>query len=272
MKICPSYRVMQYNVLHQKEGWGPVELLVLGLEARKNNVERAIRTLQPDILLLAERHDEWNGAGDSGVNLSADLSPEYAFVQNSIFCEGIVAVNRVPIAYRTEVFRCVDSGFLKLMEEASFQNSNNKRVVTWAVLEDITDTDAKGQRIAVFCTHWSGGEHLQPFRQHQATQTQNLIKQLLMNPEYRNLPIVVGGDFNADYHSAEYQSLLKGCELTDADVNFSRIDRIAVSGACVVAFQAQIVPNASDHHPIYCDIKIETNGGHCYEAIFESHN
>ena len=47
----------------------------------------------------------------------------------------------------------LDSGFLKLTEEATFHNSQNKRGVTWAVLEDVNASEAQGVKIAVFNTH-----------------------------------------------------------------------------------------------------------------------
>lgn len=73
-----NYRMMQYNILHQKDGWGPESLLSLGLETRRNHVVQAIKACAPDGLLLAERHDEWAGVGAHAVNLNADLGSGYA--------------------------------------------------------------------------------------------------------------------------------------------------------------------------------------------------
>ncbi len=243
-----DYRTMQYNLMHQQAGWGPEELLALGIRTRMENASLAIRSCAPDILLLAERHDEWEG-------LEALLGPDYSFVQDRITRDGITAFNRTPIAYRTGTFRCVESGFLKLTEEADFLSSNNKRGVTWAILEDITDRPSAGRRVAVFCTHWSAGASLEGYRVRQSGEMRDLINETRQGV-YADIPCIVGGDFNSTFGTAAYQSLITGCGLQDADTNPNRIDRISLSGATAGAFACVRVLNVSDHNPVYCDIFI----------------
>lgn len=253
-----NYTLMQYNILHQKDGWGPADLLALGLETRKTNVVKAIKDYTPDVLFLAERHDEWAGVGESSVDLGAALGADYAIVEDLITYDGVTAVNRTPIVYNTKTFRCVESGFLKLTEEATFAASNNKRVVSWAVLEDITDTNAKGQKIIVLCTHWSAGDTLQSYRIQQATEIKDLINTKFKQFPYVGVPVIIGGDFNSGYESTEYQTMINGSALIDTDTtNTARIDRFAIYGCDVVSCTTKAVSNASDHHPIYCEIKIE---------------
>ena len=77
------------------------------------------------------------------------------------------------------------------------------------------------------------------------------------------LPIVIGGDFNAVYTESFYNDLLTNCGLTDSDmatdnkITYDSVDHIAVSGVTVTTYIARAVSNSSDHHPIYCDIKIQ---------------
>lgn len=79
---------MQYNILHQKAGWGANAFLDLGLAVRADNVERAIRENAPDILVLAERHDEWAGIpvpySETSVDLSLRLDDLYRFAEDRI--------------------------------------------------------------------------------------------------------------------------------------------------------------------------------------------
>ncbi len=78
---------MQYNILHQKAGWGAEKYLSLGLKARAENVVKAINEADPDVLVLAERHDEWAGIPvdySDTVDLAALLGSRYAFAEDRI--------------------------------------------------------------------------------------------------------------------------------------------------------------------------------------------
>ena len=262
-----NYRILQYNVLHQKNGWTRLtQLFEIPFARRAENVARAITDCAPDIVLLAERHDEWNGVEegsmDGAVDLVELLGGSYAMIEDRITCEGETAVNRVPIAYRTDAFKLVDSGFLRLSEESSFQRSQNKRVVTWAILEDVSETETRGTRLAVFNTHWSFSQYkgisYESIRQAQTKETQALIN----GEKFRGLPIVAGGDYNAVYNESIYLELLRECSLHHADmtvngrITYNNVDHIAVSGAEVISYVVHKTNEASDHDPIYCDVKI----------------
>lgn len=266
-----KYRILQYNVLHQKKGWTRLtHLFEMPFLRRAENVARAITDCAPDIVMLAERHDEWSGvaagAMDGAVDLVALLGGAYAMIEDRITYKEETVVNRVPIAYRTDVFRLVDSGFLRLSEECSFQQSQNKRVVTWAILEDVRDAEPHGARIAVFNTHWSfaqyNGTSYESIRQAQTKETQKLIN----SEKFRGLPVVAGGDYNAVYSESIYLALLQGCGLHHADmtangrITYNNVDHIAVAGAKVASYVVHKADEASDHEPIYCDIEI--HGGY----------
>ncbi len=254
---------MQYNILHQKSGWGAEKYLNLGISVRSQNVVKAVNAVSPDVLVLCERHDEWAGVTVSysdTVNLSDLLGNRYAFVEDRI--ENGKTVNRTPIVYNTEKFRCVDSGSEKLGEEIAFETSQNKRVVSWAVLEDIS----KGIRIVVFATHWSSGQP-QTLINTQSANMATIIQNVLAKKDYARLPVIVGGDFNTTYDNEAYQSLLSSNGLSDADESANgksgmltwMIDHIATSGCnteTFVRYLTDYTEQASDHTPIYCDIKI----------------
>lgn len=273
MKTPAMYTVMQYNILHQKKGWSSDEHLVPGLLVRSQGVARAIKENAPDILVLAERHDEWAGIPisnngyeiDEGVSvdLTALLDRKYVFVEDRI--EGGKTVNRTPIVYNADRFRCLESGSYELGEEHSFDRSQNKRVVSYAVLEDITDTDSNGVRIVVFATHWSSGQP-QSLINTQSESMQTIMRNVLSQKDYARLPVIAAADYNVLYPNEAYQSLLSGMKMIDADaavnneaVDQSIVDHIAIAGCTVVSFSksyADYISVASDHAPISCQIKI----------------
>ena len=241
------------------------ELFELPFSERAENVARAILDCAPDVVLPAEHHGEWagvdEGAMDGSVVLVELLGDGYAIAQDFVTYEGVTAANRTPIIYNSNRFRCVDSGFLKLTEEMPFHRSNNKRTVTWAILEDVSEGENGGKRLAVFNTHWSFAEYkgvsLAPIQQAQTKEMQELIN----GERFRSLPVAVGGDFNTVYADPLYGDLLKNCELSDADMTVNGritgniVDHIAISRAELLSYVIHRADHASDHHPIYCDIR-----------------
>ena len=278
-KISAEYRFMEYNVLHQAEGYATDEYLAMALDDRKTEIAKIINNTAPDVLFLAERFDEWAGVGEGAVDLMAALDSNYAIIENtvtySLSAGGTeTAINRTPIVYNTNKFKVVESGYLFLTDLKTPEEGQNKRCVTWAILEDITETACKGTRIAVFGTHWSiakhwsTGESLEYLRVQEAQEMSALIK----SEKFADMPIVAGGDFNAHYtattQTESYVTLLEEAGLTDASAAmateekpyiYGGVDHFAVSGCTVEAFTIiwNTLSYASDHNPIHCDVKIE---------------
>ena len=236
---------------------------------RGENVASVIRSIAPHVLCLSERHNEWAGildadAMDGAVNLSKLLEGSCCGVADDYMpCGDAVVANRVPIFYDPAVLRCVDSGILKLTDEYPFERSENKRTLSWAILEDITDTDAKGQRMAVFNTHWSIKEYKERSLAHiRAAQCREM--QALINEErFAEMPRLVCGDFNTAYSEELMTELIQGCGLQHADVTVNGrltwdcVDHIAATGVELKSYVVQKEhPVASDHHPIYVDFTI----------------
>lgn len=266
-----TYRVMQYNVTHQKHGWTTMtELFEMPFAQRGENVASVIRSTAPDFVCLSERHNEWAGivdadAMDGAVRLSDLLEGSCnAVVDDYMACGDTEVANRVPIFYNPATFKCVESGIFKLTEEYSFERSENKRTVSWAILEDVTNTASRGQQIAVFNTHWSITEYKgRSFAEIRATQSREM--QALVNSErFADLPRIVCGDFNAGFGDTIYRELIENCHLDDSDwtvngkITWNNVDHIAASG---VTFQSYGVRRddvlASDHHPIFADFTIQ---------------
>ena len=162
------------------------ELFGMPFEERAANVANAIKAEDPDIVLLSERHDEWDGV-DTGavamengaVDLMRLLGDGYAVAENRFTYDGMTAVNRVPIVFNAKRLKLVDSGVLVVTEEYPFTQSQNKRSVTWAIFEDISGLAGTGERFAAFNTHWSiqayNGKSLEPIRVKQSKEMQALI-------------------------------------------------------------------------------------------------
>lgn len=81
------------------------------------------------------------------------------------------------------------------------------------------------------------------------------------------LPVVVAGDFNTYYSSEAYQRLLTDGGLTDAEASENGVDavrawivdHIATARCRTDSFafmETEATKTASDHYPIYCNIKI----------------
>lgn len=261
-----TYRVMQYNVTHQKEGWTWMpELFEIPFEERAENVANVIKYIAPDVVFLAERFEEWAGIDtgavameNGGVNLLDLLGESYAIAGNEITHNGMTVVNRVPIIYNSSKLKLVDSGFLVLTDEYPFDRSQNKRAATWAIFEDLST----GNRFAVFNTHWSimsyNGNDYTEIRAAQSREMQELIN----SAKFADMPRIVGGDFNAQYHFDILQELLNNCGLTHADmamngaITWDSVDHIGITGAEISSYKDYRFQNASDHPPISVDFVI----------------
>ena len=277
--LSANYRLMEYNVLHQVEGYATDKYLAMNLADRKDAVAQIINNASPDVLFLAERFEEWAGVGEGAVDLMEALDSNYSIIENTITyplsAGGTeTVINRTPIVYNTDVFKVVESGYVFLTDVRTPEEGSAKRCVTWAILEDITETSCKGMCIAVFGTHWtvskhwSTGESLEPVRNQEAKETYELIN----SEKFKDLPVMIGGDFNSTYNADVqtecYVILLNGAGLTDASAAmateekpyiYGGVDHFAVSGCTVEKFTIiwNTLDYASDHNPIHCDIKIE---------------
>ena len=263
-----TYRVMQYNITHQKEGWTWIpELFEIPFEERATNVANVIKYIGPDVVLLAERFEEWTGIDtgevameNGGVDLMELLGDGYAIAGNTVTYNGQTEVNRVPIVYNSTKLKLVDSGVVVLTDEYPFERSQNKRSATWAIFEDRTT----GERFAVFNTHWSiqeyNGTSLGETRVQQSKEFQALIN----DERFKDMPRIAGGDFNSQYHFDILQELLVNCGLTHADmavngeITWDSVDHIGITGAEINTYKDWRFDKASDHPPISVDFTITT--------------
>ncbi len=243
-----SYRFMQYNILVEYDGWGSGGSIKPELSYRKELIGGLLLNYAPDAAVLCEVFPGWRAI------LPELLGDVYAFAELD---RGDGNSNRTPIIYKKDKFDLVESGYreIDVRDDGDDPRYKNYRVVTWAVLED----KSNGQRVAVFGTHWEGSQFTTTEKKQQ--QAAWMIEEIArITAKYESIPVIAMGDFNSRGSSPEYQELLLGAGLTDALPKLMNeiIDHIAYRNGAVVASGRETENNtkyASDHKPIWCDIK-----------------
>ena len=261
-----DYRVMQYNILRDGDGWGWAYLTEPGVECsrRIEPLCAIVEGYRPDVIGFAERYDCW----EDEASLTARMNAYgYAIVENELPEEMRKTwhygypdsdFNRNPILYNTAVLELVKSNVTDIMAFPSI----NYRGLTCAIFKD----KRTQQELAVFATHWESGgiqkEGVEPktpseCRMINAEKTCAKLAELLENGKKR--PVIVMGDFNTFPSDAAYQFLLKNGGLTDSAKDSNRIDHILIQDCKVLVEGMDTAPYTgytSDHKPLYCDIKV----------------
>ncbi len=271
-----DYRIMSYNLMHHAEGWtGYPKLLELSFATRASNVAWQVQQCQPDVLIVQERFEEWANVGSNSLDFAKLLGEEYVLVENYVTysignSQNESAINRNPIIYNSNTFRLVDSGCEMLTMKQSAQVSSTKNTITWAVLEDITDSENRGQKIIVSNTHWAttseftgGGDDDEWLQRLQSQEVQTVLK--AVQAEYGDIPTFFGGDLNMHYYWGVYQDHLAAMNMKDADATINGADNVQPVVDHIAVYGAEIndynllgeAENCSDHDPIYCDVTIK---------------
>jgi len=251
-----GYKIMQYNILHDGDGWGWESLATPRLPARERAalVLEVIQKQDPDILVLCERFEEWGtfcpqgyslfGPSVGGFNPKETAKPE----QKS-------TINRNPIFFKSDRFCLLEGGIERLegfdADGSDFRHSYNKRVVTWGLLEDYD----QNMRLLVFATHWQTDAEK---REIHARITTDLVKRISSRFE-DSLPIIVTADFNERADAPHYQRMLSELNLTNCVKEANSVDQIAIRGATPVLSGMdtnEVTRYASDHKPIWCSIEL----------------
>ena len=196
----------------------------------------------PDAIVLCEVFEGW-------ASLLPSMLPDYTMVCAT---RDDGKSNRTPIAYRTDRFTLVDSGYRDVY--VKYDETNN-RVVTWAVLED----KMTKERLIVFGTHWE--VTTEENRVKQAEMTAELIKEI--TAKYSGA-VILAGDFNTRVGNDSYNKLAELTGYTDAVANtpgvavdhiFFDSNKVTVSSAVIDS--KHNTEYASDHLPIICDIELK---------------
>jgi hypothetical protein len=242
---------MEYNVLVEYPGWGVEKVHNPEVEVRKEIIASIILSNSPDAAVLCEMFENWSA------QLPALIESEYALVA---WNREDGYSNRTPIIYKKDRFELIEGGY----EDIAIKKTKNRRVVTYAVLQDKITAD----KLIVFGTHFESVlKDNNPAENEEARMAQvGLLRGVVdMLLERHSGVSVISGDFNtgprkpdhraydtllstfSDYENAvgsnpivslDHMFISHNAEIIDADVHTS-----------------EWVPFASDHKPVICDVK-----------------
>ena len=236
-----EYRLMTYNILVEYSGWGSGGTIPPPVELRKEIVSTLILQYQPDVVGLQEVFDNWHD------QLPELIDEDYAYVCMDR-TDG--EPNRSPIIYNKHRLKVVYADYVDIEDTLT----QNRRVVTWAVLEDMETQ----QRFAVLCTHWDA--HYQENRLKQAKRMAELVHQI--QDAYGDLPVFALGDFNCVPTREEFIAFLNNSGLKNAS-EMNGYDHIFCSPNVTVlmtgAERSNCAQYASDHYPVWIDVVLNEN-------------
>jgi len=243
-----DYRLMQYNVLVEFDGWGSGGKLNPSVDVRKEIVASAILGYSPDVLVLCEIFDQWRA------KLPPLLESQYTLVQGDR-ADG--EPNRTPILYKTDKFQLIDSGYTDIEKAAGLIN---RRVVTWAVLKDKTT----GEQLVVFGTHLTSHQDATG-EADRITEIKKMRKVIEDVTAKHNGHVILMGDFNSYVGSSAYNAIETETGLTNViktlasamkTVDYVFLDDTMTSENIILNYNNQ-TEFGSDHRPVICDIKLK---------------
>ena len=191
-----SVRVMFYNV-YGYYNWSNPNGGSPALALRQDLQRDLLSTYAPDVIGFQEYvantyHAEFNSTLSSLGYAQVDVSKGTA--------------NCTPLFYNPSKVALVKNGQeqdecgFELYQQTNDDPGINSKSVTWAIFEEL-DANGKGtgHKFAVFSTHFSheSGADAAAKRCHNAEQLLGIMEAVLnRNPEYNNIPVIMGGDLN----------------------------------------------------------------------------
>ena len=223
-----------------------------------------ITQLFADVAALQEVSNKWYPI------LESNIGGIYKFTRTkNLHREGTYTT----LIYNTQTTKLIEEG----LEYYSVGNSKRLRSIVWGVFESI----ATGERYVVFSTHWDVGAERQWMRMTEAKEMAEFCKKLY--DKYK-VDIFACGDYNASENTEEYKTFLQESGFVDAKKSAKVINRACTTYHTLfqnvntskyesidhITFMEQTAPkvlyyntliadyiiDASDHSPIYIDIKL----------------
>ncbi len=284
-----EYRIMTYNIARVETAG----------EGRYENTLNTIGYYNPDVIGFQEFCE----------NYTADFAPMlqaqgYSFVAGEVviregYADGAARYdmnnNYTPIAYKTDKFTVLDSGWDRLIPANYNSYGWPGYTVTWAVLRD----KATGEVFAVSSLHdlTSNDEAGQAAKKAGLQLVINIVREQIV-AQY-DCPVFCIGDFNSNEVKEEYQYLASQPDFNDARyiaersyaIGNTHADELGVleikgsTNSCIdhifAVGQARVLRHryghttisaaASDHKPVFVDVAIgETSGQINTAKVFTS--
>ena len=271
-----DYRVMSFNVLRAE----------LNQDDRFENVLNSILYYTPDVVGFQEYCNEFTATHTPMLeeNGYTVIDSEVVTIEDDAStAQYDESVNMTPIAFKTEKFELIDSGWVRMANTYDKENGKNYpgHHITWVVLKD----KSTQQTFAVTSTHFF---HLNdvtaaaPVRNENANELLGIINSIITK---HNCPVIAVGDYNANESEETYKTLEGSDVLADArDVvtnqygigtashkyqfavqsptdSAEMIDHIFTTEDMTVVRHKiainQLTADASDHFPVFVDIAFD---------------
>lgn len=256
-----NLRIMSYNILCELFNDKPP------IEGREILVTAPLFEYSPDVVGMQEVSEKWHEA------LKPYLGSTYAVVDAEV---GIGHANMCPLFYNTETLILHEHGTKILsFSGAVDEDTRGLRVLSWARFERKSD----GAFFIAINTHWDPKEDGEQRRIVQAAETVDLIAVLR---EMYNCPIVTTGDYNSIITSDPIKNYMESASMRDACdsaqvinraiktthgglhsssvSNGNAIDHVFASAEFEILYYNVLcdkyLGNASDHYPVYADLKL----------------
>ncbi len=252
-------RVMSYNIL--SEEWAEEAKV---LDGRDTASVATIMYFAPDVVGLQEVSANWYKRID---NLFGD---KYKIVDRQNTKK---QTNYSPLAYNTEKVKVIEHG----VKEYSVGNSTKLRLMSWALFEKLDS----GKRFIVINTHWDLTTN--DDKGYRTAHSKEMAAYALELEKKYDAPIITTGDYNSNESSSMYKNFVNTTGFHEAKYTAKVINLACktyhnlgtsvstapaesidhIFGSSKVEFLYfdvlvnKIVTNASDHNPIYADIKLK---------------
>ena len=186
-------RFISYNIYGWKQA-GP-------REPRVQMQIELVKTYQPDVLAFQEFSEPYH-------KLIAPMLTEQGYEEVQVVSKDVI--NYTPLFYRTDRLNVLDGGYFLF----SGVNDMNTKSVTWGVFE-VIETGKKFVSMSAHFLHSPTGIDAISTRNSNATEVVALVEEIYANPEYKDLPLLLGGDLNSTVTS-QCQEILKDSGLENA--------------------------------------------------------
>ena len=251
-----NLRVMSFNILSELFNSQAV------IEGRQLPVMAPIFTYMPDILGMQEVSDAWY------IELDKLFGDTYAIADRT-HSNGVT--NVCPLVYNTKTLKLVAHGTSPLPEVGT-----GRRTMSWGYFERKSD----GARFVAINTHWNPGYDAED-KTDRVTQAQALATLVNTLKTKYKCPVITTGDYNSFLTADAVKTYMANSGLLDAcksakvvnrafatahDLGVNTptagkaIDHIFASSDVELLYYNVLIDeflvHASDHYPIYADIKL----------------